>query len=238
MKQIFKSIGFALLMVIFPTIAGVLIQLKHITDPTKVYMVEAFCFFIAVVVGYLIYRKIKKHYFFASSPKIKLYYLPIILIEICTLIAIPKFDHPATYFLVLLAFTIFVGISEELFFRAIILRLLSTKSITFGIMGSSLLFGLLHMANLAGGSSIIYVCFQIVFAFLFGLVAAYIVVIEKSLLTVIIWHAIHDYFGIITGNEIDTLAIIIVITQCLILLAYAIYLHRISYGKLPSIEKK
>lgn len=67
-----------------------------------------------------------------------------------------------------------------------------------------------------------------IFAFLVGLVLAEIVSISKSLWIVIIWHAVHDYISSITGETLDTTALIVLAIQVGILLIYAIYIWKKS----------
>ncbi|MCW07411.1 CPBP family intramembrane metalloprotease [Listeria monocytogenes] len=79
-------------------------------------------------------------------------------------------SHTILYYVVLLFFTLFVGISEEVFFRGLILSKLKSENMNSAIMISSALFAVLHLTNLAGGVSIEYAILQLLFAFIFGIV--------------------------------------------------------------------
>ncbi|MBU3192314.1 CPBP family intramembrane glutamic endopeptidase, partial [Clostridium bowmanii] len=99
-----------------------------------------------------------------------------------------------TYVSVLIFFTLAVGISEEVYFRGIILKLLKDNfSVKQTIVISALVFGIGHFASILVGQSIVEVLLQIINAIVFGILAAEIVMITKSLFPVIIWHLLFDF---------------------------------------------
>lgn len=129
------------------------------------------------------------------------------------------------YYVALLFFTVFVGISEELFFRGIILSILKKEGTKKAIYISSIMFVVLHLVNLAGGMSIEYALLQLIFALLFGIVCAQLVILKGSILLVIEWHFTHDFIAFVTGNELNEMTIIISIIQIIVLIGYALYMH-------------
>lgn len=225
-KNLLKSLGFAFMMVLFPVVASIIIQVNKITNDTVGYGIQAIFFGLASIIGFIIYKKNKNVSYSISNKKEVLWFLPIVFIELIVFMSGVNLSKELLYYVVLLVFTIFVGISEELFFRGIILDILKTKNLRYAIVTSSILFSLLHLTNIAGGVSIEYVILQVIFAFLFGVVAAQLTFITKSIISAIIWHFTHDFVAFITGNELNSTTTMILIVQCLVLIGYAIYLDR------------
>ena len=227
-KNLVKSFGMAVLMVIFPIAASVIIQVNNIEDDTIGYGIQAAFFAIASVIGFILYRKSTVDNTKNSKIQKKelLWFIPIVISELIVFVSGVNFSQEIVYYVVLLIFTIFVGISEELFFRGIILNILKSKSLKYAIFVSSILFSVLHLTNLAGGISIQYAILQVVFSFIFGIVAAQITVITKSLLPAIVWHFSHDFIAFVTGNELNTITVIILVIQCCILIIYLFYLNK------------
>lgn len=227
-KNLFKSFGFAVLMVLFPIVSSVIIQINNITDDTMIYGIQALFFGIACMIGFILYKKYKSK----SQPtgfttkKEMLWLVPIIVSELFGFLIGVECTQSFLYYFVLILFTIFVGISEELFFRGIILEILSKKSQKYAIIVSSILFSSLHLTNLAGGIEINYAILQVIYAFIFAIVAAQITILSESILSAIVWHFAHDFIALVTGNRIHMTAIIILVTQCAILIIYSIYLSR------------
>lgn len=228
-KNLCKSFGFAVLMVLFPVCASVVIQVNNITDDIMGYGIQSLFFGIACIVGFIFYKKYrtKTETLCVTTIKELLWFFPIIISELFGFVIGIEITKNLLYYFVLILFTIFVGISEELFFRGIILEILSfNKSAKYAIIVSTVFFSILHLTNLAGGISINYAILQVIFAFVFGIVAAQITMLSRSLIPAIIWHFTHDFIAFTTGNQLDITAIIILIIQCAILIVYSIFLYR------------
>lgn len=239
-KRLFISIAYGILMIIFPIMAGVITQVNGVEDIETIYLIQAICFVLAAIVGALIYRKYKPNYKISLNfPFDKvLYFIPIIFMEFIVLI--PEYINEGFYlhnnmrlFGIIFIFTLAVGFSEEFFFRGIILNILKNDGVTYSIIVSSVVFGLLHGANLLGGANLIYTILQILYAFLFGLVAASIVMLSGSLTPVIIWHFLHDFLAFSMGDriygvdiELSPSMIGLSLVQLLIMLLYTIYLNK------------
>lgn len=150
------------------------------------------------------------------------WYIPLLAVEILP-IAIAGFSSEVTVlqYIILLFFTIAVGFNEEIYFRGLAFKIIEEKGRKKAIIWSSIIFGVLHLANALNSKNALYLVLQMIFAFLVGFVLAEIVSISKSLWVVIIWHAAHDYISCITGDALDTTALIILAIQVGILLVYA-----------------
>lgn len=228
MKNLFKSLAYGILIVLFPIASSVIIQINNITDDTTAYAIHAASFGTAALIGLLIYRKRKPapESFPAAEKKDLLWFLPLIISEVVVLSAGIQIAPDPILYLSLILFTVFVGISEEVYFRGIIFNILKDKGIPYAIWASSIIFGILHLSNLVGGANTLYTVLQVFFAFLFGFVAAQISVLSQSLLPAIIWHFAHDFLAFMTGNELDSRAMVVLAFQCLVLIAYAVYLNK------------
>lgn len=154
-------------------------------------------------------------------------YLPLLVLEIIPAIMYgPGFNQPASLYAVLALFTLAVGLNEELYFRGLVFAFLHQKSSRAAVIGSSILFGVLHAVNALSGTNPWHVLLQILFAFLAGLVLALIVSITKSLWAAILWHSLHNFLSFSTEGAIDQTALIVVGVQVLVLLVYAVGLWK------------
>ncbi len=155
-------------------------------------------------------------------------YIPLVLVEILPIL-IAGFSSEITVkqYVALLFFVIAVGFNEEIYFRGIIYNFLFVKGKKTAIIVSSIIFGVLHLANAFNGKSLIYLILQMFFAFLVGFVLAEIMSITKSIWILIIWHAIHDYIASIGNDTLDMKEIVIIALQVFILLIYAIYMWKV-----------
>jgi membrane protease YdiL (CAAX protease family) len=119
-----------------------------------------------------------------------------------------------------------VALNEETWFRGIVFAILRARSSRTAIVGSSVLFGVLHLANLAGGADIGSAVLQVAFAALFGLVAAQLLVLTGSLWPAIAWHAAWNFVTFIGGDATDTRSLSGLGAACLVMLGYAVFLGR------------
>lgn len=72
----------------------------------------------------------------------------------------------------LVLFTVAVGFNEELYFRGLSFSFLSRIGRKQAVIGSAVVFGVLHAANALSGTNPLEVLLQIAFAFLAGLALA------------------------------------------------------------------
>jgi len=230
-KPILSSVFIALIPVMFLTISGVIISICKLNE-TQALAAQVTAFILSLSVGLLIvkksgitFRRIGFCIPEKGSSKAVFYYIPLVLSLL--VIIIPGFggyyDTARIFYIAVL--TIFVGITEELYFRGIVFQNLKCAGLKKTILISSLLFGFLHLPNiLSADFSPAYIILQITFAFTFGVLATEIVAITKSLIPVILWHFLHN-FTILTIKpdfELDTVSIIIHSVQLLIMIIFTI----------------
>ncbi len=96
--------------------------------------------------------------------------------------------------------TIFVGLSEELIYRGIVLpAFLENHSKFKAILISSILFSLLHAVNVLGGVAPHGMFVQLLLTFLVGITFACIAIELGNLMPLIIYHALWDFL-LVAGN--------------------------------------
>lgn len=89
--------------------------------------------------------------------------------------------------------TFFVGFSEELMFRGILLRgALTETSVMKAILISAVGFSLLHAVNVFGGAPLITIPIQLVLTFVAGLFFAPVALKIRSLIPLIVFHWMWD----------------------------------------------
>jgi len=227
-----SAILLALIPILFATAAGVISVVAGLNE-TQILITQTVSFGISIILGIFIMKKSKLGYeaFGFRNPDVTknqsvLFFLPLLVAEILPFMN--GFNTSISFLTIMLLFLFaaVVGINEELFFRGLIFKVLSTKSAKYAVIASAVLFGIGHAATALSGSDPLYVVILIIFAGLFGLVCAEIVVITKSIIPVIIWHGLHDFIANITLETMSTLGITLLIAQTVILCLYAIYLWR------------
>ena len=110
---------------------------------------------------------------------------------------------------------IFVPFSEEYAFRGVIFSYLRRFGLSFGIVASSVIFGIAHSSPV-----------QSVYAFVFGLISAFLVTVTGNLKTSVLFHALNNITSIVAeyvsqfmGPDRFTL-LFCVCTMCMILLGF------------------
>ncbi|MDF2893147.1 MAG: Abortive infection protein, partial [Clostridia bacterium] len=157
------------------------------------------------------------------------WYIPLLAVEILPIVIVGfNSDITVLQYIIVLFFTIAVGFNEEIYFRGLALKFMEEKGRKKAIIWTSIVFGVLHLANVLNGKNALYLILQMIFAFLVGFVLAEIVSITKSLWIVIIWHAAHDYISSITSDALDKTALVILAIQVGILSVYVICIWRRS----------
>ena len=123
-----------------------------------------------------------------------MYYLPLLVVLLPTVVVGLRLSHPG-HVMATLLFTIGVGISEELYFRGIILRLLGKSFGPFPVVFiSALIFGAGHASGAFVEKSMALVLLSILNALLFGWIAAEVVLLTKNLIPLMIFHCLFDFF--------------------------------------------
>ncbi|RAP22929.1 hypothetical protein C2W59_03068 [Bacillus pumilus] len=224
-----KSVLLLLFSLIIPTSAGVYISIKEVTDPTNIYLINGCAMLAGCLFLLLIIQKSRFHFKEIGFRKgtLGLWIFPLLFIEAVPFIAGLNKDISLSSFMALCFFMVCVGIFEEGIFRGILFQYLKQINLNTAIWGSAILFGLGHAANLLSAKSLTLTVAQILFAFLFGLVAAEIVALTNSLQWVIIWHSVHNIVDQMTnGNTPLGMQMLWLSIQCVILLVLAVVLWR------------
>lgn len=118
------------------------------------------------------------------------------------------------------------GFNEEIWYRGLVLSLFRSRGTRPAIVVSSILFGVLHLVNLAGGKSVLYAVLQLGFAALFGFVCAELYAVTGSLWPAILWHLTYDFTAYIGGDALTSAALVGLVLQVALLGAYAGWLWR------------
>lgn len=224
-----KAVLLVLFSLIIPTSAGVYISIKEVTDPMAIYIINGCAMLAGCLLLLFIIQKSRFHLKEIGFRKrtLGMWVIPILIIETIPFIAGLNKDLSLPSFTALCFFMVFVGIFEEGIFRGILFRYLKQINLSTAIWGSTVLFSLGHAANLLSGKSLTLTVAQIIFAFLFGLVAAEIVALTNSLQWVIIWHAVHNIVDQMTNGQAPmAMQMLLLLIQCVILLVLALELWR------------
>jgi len=237
-----SAILLALLPILFATAAGV-ISVVFVFNETQTLIAQTLSFGISILLGLLLvarsqlglaafgFRGLERH----SSP-VALYFLPLLAAELLPFLNGFDLSLSLTQVGLLFIFATVVGINEELFFRGLMFKILQTKGVKYAVIASSLLFGIGHAFTALSGSDPFYVIILIIFAGLFGLVCAEIVVLTKSIIPVIVWHGLHDFIANITLETGTALNMTLLLVQTVILCLYAVFLWRkLQFKKIASV---
>jgi membrane protease YdiL (CAAX protease family) len=153
------------------------------------------------------------------SKKSILFVLPIIVLSF-----IPLFNGMNTYevssILMVMGISIFIGFSEELACRGVILPALMYKGKVYSIIVSSIIFGSLHLMNIFRGAGIEDTMLQVIFATGFGLTMAIVRYKTELILPQILVHALWDFNSKIAkkGNISESFEIVFFISVGLVIL--------------------
>ncbi|WP_367912701.1 CPBP family intramembrane glutamic endopeptidase [Bacillus pumilus] len=224
-----KAVLLVLFSLIIPTSAGVYISIKEVTDPLQIYIINGCAMLAGCLFLLFIIQKSRFHLKELGCRKgaLGMWFIPILIIEAIPFIAGLNKELSLPSFTALCFFMVCVGIFEEGIFRGILFQYLKRINLSTAIWGSAVLFALGHAANLLSGKSLTLTMAQILFAFLFGFVAAEIVTLTNSLQWVIIWHAVHNIVDQMTnGHTPVELQMFLLSIQCVILLVISVVLWR------------
>ena len=134
-----------------------------------------------------------------SQWKIWVPFLPLLLLPVLSaLVSDFNISDPAqiTFFAL---YTFIVGFAEEAIVRGLMLRTLRPKGLMQAVFLSSLIFGLMHLANLIMGADIGSTVTQVIYATLIGIAFAGALQAGGSIWPLIIIHALVDFFPKLSG---------------------------------------
>lgn len=114
------------------------------------------------------------------------------------------FVNDLSFKMEILIMTILVGLAEEFYFRGLMIPLFLRffkGSAYYAVIGSSVLFGLMHLMNLRS-ISVGYVSIQVIFAISFGLLLGTIYVKTNNLTLVVVLHMLKDLFPLLSPSTL------------------------------------
>ncbi|HQB28765.1 MAG: CAAX amino terminal protease self- immunity [Firmicutes bacterium ADurb.Bin182] len=232
-RAILSSLVFSVILMIFPVTSGVIVVMNGMDAIQSYWMQGVFMMLsMAVPVVFMWITKMKPAQIGFTrvekgSIKTVLYFVPIIASKIGFLIF--RVDSNTQTIIALAFFTIMIGLSEELYFRGIILRKLrSCFTIKQTVILSSVFFAAVHASQAFSGTGIIIVTLTIINALIFGVIASEIVILTRSIIPVIIWHVLYDFINWISVAK-GTTEVTLIMIQSVIMVVYAYYL----WTKLP-----
>lgn len=194
--------------------------------------ITLFIAYLLLSIFILIYIKNKNHwsdYGFSRldsmDRKTLISYIPLFIIAMIPVIA--GFSSTITFMdvIYIFLFMILVAFVEETVFRGIIIHLLHKKSLLVAIFGSSILFSIPHILNALNGKELGQTMFQIAFALVVGVLLALLIIRNKNIIPLILYHFINNTLSSLTNPNIDAslnLALNLVVFGISIL--YIIYL--------------
>ncbi|MDD2957679.1 MAG: CPBP family intramembrane metalloprotease [Lachnospiraceae bacterium] len=235
-KSLVSSMMLAVALTVFPIISGVIIAINKI-DTIQGYIIQGAFMMLSLLIPIVFmlilhitprqigFRRMEK-----GSGKIVLYFLPLVASKAGFLFFSANHDIHAVIALVF--FTFAIGLSEEIYFRGLILKELETCfTVKKTVILTSVFFAAVHFAQAFSGSSLPMVLLSILNAFIFGIVAAEIAITTKSIIVIIIWHTLFDFVNWISLVQ-GTRELVLIVIQSVIMIAYAVYL----WTKLPIVR--
>ncbi|GIP28083.1 hypothetical protein J23TS9_32130 [Paenibacillus sp. J23TS9] len=220
-RPVLSVVIIELLILVAMFIAGAYATIKELS-----YTAPVLIAFIPISIVLILYVTLKKswgRYGFRPLTEIPrqnwIYYLPLVLTLICIAFnGFRSFTLQEALFFVF--FTLMVGFVEETVYRGLILHiLLRKKSITAAIVASSLLFSVTHVLNILSGQSAEDTIVQLVYALLTGAALALLIVKNKNIIPLIIYHFIHNLIQFLgqDGRSVsvwDYVILVILLLHC------------------------
>ncbi len=224
------AVFMTVLILVFPTLSGAVITIYELST-LQGRLAQGIAFVLAGILGLVIAKSRfgNMKYVGLDKPRVTklseyLWFAPLIIVEVIPLFIGIREGLSSTAIIIYLFFTAAVGFTEELYFRGIIWTALQEKSLKFAVLMSSFLFSVGHFLNLLAGASMKNTILQVIFAFLFALVAVGISYATGSIAIPILWHTIHNFVSLITVESSGRADISIEIFLGFVLLLYGVYL--------------
>ncbi len=221
--SILLSILWTAIILVFPIASGIIAVVFQLNQ-ASVFLLQGAFMLIAAIIP-VAYIKIGNRRFYdygfrlpeKKSARRVLFYIPLALILLPRLIVGVNFQS-VSYSLSLLFFTVCVGISEEIYFRGVILNLIKSSFISSAaiICLSALIFGIGHGASILGTGDVIATVLQIINAFFFGIAATETVMLTESIYPLMAFHFIYNFANHISAatgiTEIVCIAVQVILT--------------------------
>ena len=159
-----------------------------------------------------------------GAAKRLLYFVPLLIIAFSHFTEGLELGNGIEFVLANIFLTVAIGMAEEIYFRGIICNMWLEAGTMKAVLISSVLFGLCHFLNIAGGASVAATILQICFAFVYGLVFALLFAIGKSIVPCVLLHALHDFCSFMSMDGSLQFEIVLGAIQFVIIVGYLIYL--------------
>lgn len=223
------AIAFAVIPVFFTAAASAASQLLHADDASAALMIAGGAG-VSAALGLLVMRvsPASLRQYGVRVPRgarAGLWFLPL-PITIVLVLATQGVRVPGAVLIAYAVLTVCVAVNEEVWFRGIILAVLRGGGVRAAIIGSSIVFAVMHLANLAGGQALPEAILQLTFAALFGVAAAELAVVTGSLWPAIVWHAAWDFVNYAGGNVTTNAALAGTGAASAVILAYVLVMWR------------
>ena len=194
-----KSLLWCFLVLLFPIASGTISVILALDTVTTLFLQGTFMALalippaIFVFRGKWQWREVGFASFDFKGSKRVLFFIPLLLIFVP--VAIKGFYVKSIgYMIGSLFLYLFVGISEEVYFRGIIPRYLKEEFSTKGIvLWSTLVFGIGHVATAFTGSNVFDIALTVLNAFLFGWLAMEMTIISSNIIPAILVHFLFDF---------------------------------------------
>ncbi|MFQ6386201.1 lysostaphin resistance A-like protein [Priestia aryabhattai] len=226
-KLLWKVIGLEILVIFWFVVNGAYVSMTH---PATHYLQFLGIFPLAIgIVFYLTKTKKWPHFFSFQqnmSFRTRILFLSPLLLYLLIILIGNKGAHGssiADLVLILLTQTLVIAFVEEMVFRGFILNLLLAKSYKVAVLLSSFLFAFTHSLNILSGQSVANKIFQILFAFVIGLVLALLIVNGQSIGIMIVFHGLNNFLQFTSPVDAND-SLLINYALLLFLSGYAFYL--------------
>ena len=235
LRSVLSSLVFSIVLMIFPVASGVIVVMNDM-DAIQGYWLQGVFMMLSISVPAIFMwitnvKPVQIGFVRAqkSSAEAVLYFLPAIAAKIGFLFC--GINRDIHTIVALAFFAVAIGLSEELYFRGIILSKLRTCfTIKQTVILSSVFFAAVHASQAFSGAGIFMVALTMINALLFGIIASEIVMLTKSIVPVIIWHTSYDFINWIALAQ-GTIEIVLIAIQSVIMITYAIHLWTRLPGK-------
>lgn len=209
--SICKSFLWSFVILLFPIISGTLSAILSL-DTIETLFLQGFFMLIALILpaifvmsGKWNWKEIGFAQFDFEGCKRILYFIPLIVIFIP--VAVKGFYIKSIgYVLGSLFLYLFVGISEEVYFRGIIPKYLKNNfSIKGIVLLSSFIFAIGHIATAFSGSNVFEIALSVFNAFLFGWMAIEMTILSQNIIPTILVHFFFDFetkIVLMSGKEL------------------------------------
>lgn len=199
MLVICKSLLWCFIILLFPIISGTLSAIFSMGTVATLFLQSAFMAMALIIPAFFVFsgkwkwNEIGFAQINVENCKSVLYFVPLLIIFVP--VAIEGFYIKSIgYVLGNLLLYLFVGISEEVYFRGIIPRYLKEQFSPQGqIILSSIIFGIGHIATAFAGSNGFEIALTVINALIFGWLAMEMTIISSNIVPAIILHFLFDF---------------------------------------------